>query len=431
MNVKPTLFLYPTTMTSPLGDAVKLPCGLVFPNRFVKSALAELMAGAEHKPTPTMLDVYNQWAQGGWGALITGNVQVDVNHLGTPSDPALQGEYTGKEKNEALVATWAKYAQACQQHGTPAIVQICHPGRQSFRGAGNRGLFVPAIAPSPIPVQIGNGLLGWIVSKIMFTVPREMMQADIDTVTRQFVDAALLMADSGFSGIELHGAHGYLIDQFLNPKTNLRTDAYGGTPEARAKFVVDIIAEIRKVVPSNFCVGIKLNSADHSSSTFEETMTQIGLLVEAGIDFLEVSGGSYEDPKMMSSTQTQKSARTAAREAFFIEFATEARKRYPNLVFMLTGGFRSRTGAEYAVKENACDLIGIGRPAAIDTKFPQLLLDESVPDETAQLLLNKVPAPFYTRFLPAKLIGPGLESAYYGGQLYRIAKGLKTMAPSV
>ena len=84
----------------------------------------------------------------------------------------------------------------------------------------------------------------------------------------------------------------------MRQQTNQRTDAYGGTPEKRAKIVVDIVTEIRKAVPSNFCVGIKLNSADHNSSTFEDTMTQIGLLLEAGIDFLEVSGGSYEDPSV-------------------------------------------------------------------------------------------------------------------------------------
>ncbi|KAF7595045.1 hypothetical protein BBP40_007448 [Aspergillus hancockii] len=421
-------------MSSPLGDAVKLPCGLVFPNRFVKAAMAEMMGGSEHKPSPLMLNLYNQWGQGSWGALLTGNVQVDVNHLGSPFDPALHGEYTGKESNEPLVETWAKYAQACQQHGTPAIVQICHPGRQSFRGAGSRGLFASTIAPSAIPLQMGSGVFDRIISRIAFPAPREMMQADIDTVTRQFIDTARLMADSGFSGVELHGAHGYLIDQFLNPKvTNpvVQTDAYGGTPEKRAKFVLDIIAGIREITPSNFCVGIKLNSADHSSSTFDETMTQIKLLVEAGIDFLEVSGGSYEDPKMMGAEPPQKSARTAVREAFFLEFATEARKRFPGLVLILTGGFRTRTGAESAIKSNACDLVGIGRPAAIDPKFPQLLLDETVSDEKAQLLLNKVPAPFYTRLLPTKIIGAGLESAYYGGQLQRIAKGLMTMVPGV
>ena len=110
-----------------------------------------------------------------------------------------------------------------------------------------------------------------------------------------------------------------------------------------------------------------------------------------------------------------KSERTAAREAFFLEFATEARKRYPTLVLMLTGGFRSRAGAEAAIKANACDIIGIGRPSAIDAKFPQLLLDESVPDEEAQLPLAKVKPPFIAKFLPIsmKSIGAGLESVSF------------------
>lgn len=218
-----------------------------------------------------------------------------------------------------------------------------------------------------------------------------------------------------------------------NEKTNIRTDEYGGSAEKRAKFVLDIVAEIRKVVPSSFCVGIKLNSADHSSASFEDTMTQIGLLAEAGIDFLEVSGGSYEDPRvssgdtiphsvqdvvsnnfhqMMLGTEEQptKSARTAAREAFFLEFATEVRKRYPGLILMLTGGFRTRAGAEYAIKQNACDLIGVGRPSAINAKFPQLLLDESIPDEEAGLPLEKVKAPWFASWIPAKGLFAGLET---------------------
>lgn len=202
-------------------------------------------------------------------------------------------------------------------------------------------------------------------------------------------------------------------------QTNLRTDEYGGTPEKRARFVLEILSQTRKVVPSTFCIGIKLNSADHSSATFEETMTQIKLLVEAGIDFMEISGGTYEDPKMMghstkaeteSTSAPAKSERTAAREAFFLDFAKEVRMRHPGLVLMLTGGFRSRAGAESAIRDGACDLVGIGRPAAIDPKFPLLLLDESVEDEKAALRLNKVPPPFYARWLPRNLIGAGAES---------------------
>ncbi|GKZ33789.1 hypothetical protein AbraIFM66950_003870 [Aspergillus brasiliensis] len=409
-----------------LHDPVKLPCGLVFPNRLAKAAMAEALAGSGNQPTPTLLKAYDQWGQGGWGALLTGNVQVDVDHLGNPWDPALHAEYTGKEGNEALVERWSQYAKTCQQHGTPCIVQACHPGRQTPRAAGRRGFFAPSIAPSAIPLELGDGLLQRLLTWLVFPPPREMTQVDIDRVTRQFVDTARLMADSGFSGIELHGAHGYLLDQFLNAKSNKRTDAYGGTAEKRAKFVVDMIRAIREVVPPTFAIGIKLNSADHNSSTFEDTMTQIGLLIEAGIDFLEVSGGSYENPTMMGP-ETRKS--TVAREAFFIEFATETRKRFPDLVLMLTGGFRTRAGAVSALQQNACDVVGIGRPAAVEPKLPLVLMDESIPDEEAQLVLNRVPMPFLARLIPLRGIGAGLESSYYAKQIKRIAMGLKTFLP--
>lgn len=143
-------------------------------------------------------------------------------------------------------------------------------------------------------------------------------------------------------------------------------------------------------------------------------MTQISLLIEAGIDFMEISGGSYEDPRMMgypvSKPHAPKSERTAAREAFFLEFAHEVRKRHPGLVLMLTGGFRSRAGAEAAVKDGACDLVGIARPSAIEPGFAGKLLDEGVKDGEAVLLLEKVPTPWFLGWLPKSLIGAGAES---------------------
>ncbi|KAJ5151082.1 uncharacterized protein N7482_010334 [Penicillium canariense] len=419
-------------MPSPLADPVKLPCGLVLPNRLSKAAMAEQMAKT-NQPNDTLLDVYEKWSQGGWGSILTGNVQVDVNHMGTPYDAAIHAEYTG---DAAVIAQWKKYASTCQKHGTPSIVQICHPGRQSFRGAGKRGLFAAPIAPSAVPMNVGNGLLDRVIAAVAWTSPREMTRGEIETVIRQFVDTARLMADAGFSGVELHGAHGYLLDQFLSSKTNLRTDEYGGTPAKRARFVLDILSETRKVVPSTFAIGIKLNSADHSSATFEETMTQLSLLVDAGIDFLEISGGTYEDPKMMgypknSPSVQPKSERTAAREAFFLDFAHTVRERHPGLVLMLTGGFRTRAGAEAAIRDGACDLVGIGRPAAIEPKFPLVLLDEGVPDEQAVLLLEKAPVPWLGRWLPRNLVGAGAETSYYAGQILRLAKGLATYAPAL
>ena len=118
--------------------------------------------------------------------------------------------------------------------------------------------------------------------------------------------------------------------------------------------------------------------------------------------------GQKETPK-----QETKSARTAAREAFFLEFAHETRKRFPSLILMLTGGFRTRAGALSAIRDNACDLIGIGRPSAVDPKLPLLMLDESVADEEAGLPLVNVPVPFYVKMLPARSVGGGLESVCF------------------
>lgn len=182
--------------------------------------MAEQLIGMNKAdPSDSLFRVYDQWAEGGWGAILSGNVQVDINHLGTPYDAAMPGEYKGLDDpnptSQRLVATWKKYADTCQKHGTPAIVQVNHPGRQSMRGAGRRGLFAPAIAPSAIPLKIGTRWIDSVLSALVFGTPREMTQADIERVVGQFADTARLMADCGFSGIELHGAHGYLIGIIL------------------------------------------------------------------------------------------------------------------------------------------------------------------------------------------------------------------------
>jgi 2,4-dienoyl-CoA reductase-like NADH-dependent reductase (Old Yellow Enzyme family) len=176
--------------------------------------MAELIAKT-NKPTSTLIDAYEQWSEGGWGSILTGNVQVDVNHMGSPYDPALHSEYKDSETNSALVAEWKKYADACQKHGTPAIAQVCHPGRQSFRVAGRRGMFAPTLAPSAVPIKVGDSYLERLVGCLVWTAPKEMTAQDVERVIQQFVDTARLMADAGFSGIELHGAHGYLLGKYF------------------------------------------------------------------------------------------------------------------------------------------------------------------------------------------------------------------------
>lgn len=228
-------------------------------------------------------------------------MQVDPRHLGQARDIANNDSID----RGRILDSWTKWASVARSGGTPTVVQISHPGRQSPVGAGTRGFFDKTLAPSAIPLRLGTGVFAGVISRLLFGTPRAMTVAEILDVQDRFVKTAVLVADAGFDGIELHGAHGYLLSQFLSPKTNQRTDAYGGSPGARAKIVVDIIKAIRKAVPPTFTVGIKFNSVDHQSSqALEACLEQLRLITDAGIDFLEISGGSYEEPIVRSSSQS-------------------------------------------------------------------------------------------------------------------------------
>lgn len=282
-------------MTLQISKPITLPSGLVLPNRLVKAAMAEAMAGpAKHYlPDDAMNNSYSAWADGGWGMILTGNVQVDTKYLGQPNDTSIIDD---EAKQLESWRAWARTIKGPRET-TPAVVQLNHPGRQSALGAGTKGFFEKNVAPSPVALELGPGLLAKLASALVMGTPREMTVADIDEVVAQFARAARLSADAGFDGIELHGAHGYLLAQFLSPKTNKRTDAYGGSPRKGAKIVADIIRAARAATPKGFTIGIKLNSVDHQSeSALEDCIEQLQVITEAGIDFLEVSGGSYEDP---------------------------------------------------------------------------------------------------------------------------------------
>lgn len=282
-------------MTLQISKPITLPSGLVLPNRLVKAAMAEAMAGPakDYLPDDAMNNSYSAWADAGWGMILTGNVQVDTKYLGQPKDTSIIDDEAKQ------LESWRAWARAIKgpRGTTPAVVQLNHPGRQSAVGAGTKGFFEKNVAPSPVALELGPGLLAKLASALVMGTPREMTVADIEDVVTQFARAARLSADAGFDGIELHGAHGYLLAQFLSPKTNKRTDAYGGSPRKAAKIVADIIRAARAATPKGFTIGIKLNSVDHQSeSALKDCIEQLEVITEAGIDFLEVSGGSYEDP---------------------------------------------------------------------------------------------------------------------------------------
>ncbi|KAI0543235.1 NADH:flavin oxidoreductase/NADH oxidase [Xylaria digitata] len=395
--------------TPVLSQPLTLKCGLTLPNRLVKAAMAECMADGYGIPS-------------GWGMLITGNVQVDLKYLGTPGDIALDFNVDSKQ----ALQKWTSWAGACQRYGTPTVVQICHPGRQSPLGAGNRSVFEKNIVPSAIGLNFGPGFIPRFITSVIFGVPKAMSIGDIQDIIDRFVKTARLAAEAGFSGVEIHAAHGYLLAQFLSAKSNQRTDDYGGSPAARAKIVIEIIEAIRDSVPKSFCIGIKLNSADHQSpEEFESCLEQITLVAAAGVDFLEISGGTYENPTMSLgvAADATKPASTKAREAFFLEFAEAIRQKVLHLPLIVTGGFRSRHGMETALEQNACDLIGIGRPAVMNPTVPKkLFLNQEVADSDATIKVHRVSPSWWMKKIGVKALGAGAENTWYKKKIQGMRK---------
>ncbi|CEN59930.1 hypothetical protein ASPCAL02371 [Aspergillus calidoustus] len=410
-------------MDSPINNPLTLKCGLKLKNRLVKAAMAECIADSNGLPTNVHNNIYKQWGAGGWGMVFTGNVQVDRMYLGDARDTAFDSSQEAE-----FLARWSALTEGCTKVGTPAIMQINHPGRQSPLGAGTRGFCEKNISPSAIPLNLGSGLVARFASSFLFGTPREMSQQDIDSVINRFVDCSRLAHKAGFQGVELHAAHGYLLAQFLSPKTNQRSDAYGGSAESRARIVTEIIHGIRDALPATFCIGIKLNSVDHQSrETLAACVKQLRLIVAAGVDFVEISGGTYEDPQMMQAAaqpQQEKSARTLAREAFFLEFASAIRHEIPDVPLLVTGGFRTRRGLAAALADNACDLVGLGRPAVVNPYLPNsVILNEDIPDEQAYFPTKPIPPSWFVKFSGVKSAGSGAESKWYSKQIQQRGRG--------
>ncbi|KAF5710355.1 NADH oxidase [Fusarium mundagurra] len=226
-------------------------------------------------------------------------------------------------------------------------------------------------------------------------------------VTR-FGEAAQLSVEAGIAGVEIHAAHGYLLAQFLSPFSNERTDYYGGSPLARAKIVIDVVKAVRKAVATETCVGIKVNSTDHTD--LGDSIIQLKAIVDAGVDFVEVSGGSIEDPMFSTGLHTTVKASTKAREAFFIDFANTIRSELPDVPIMLTGGFRTRQGMEAAVKGGSCELVGLARPSVIDPALPKKVLDTSIPDHGALAYAKRIEAWSWAKYTGIKAVGMGAET---------------------
>ena len=379
-------------MTVEITDSLTLPCGVKISNRIAKSAMSENMAKKNHHPGKEFYQAYRQWAKGGAGLCISGNVMVDSEYRGEPRNVVI-------EKKINNIEDLCKWAKATEGSENQIWLQLNHPGKQTPR-------FLTKVPVAPSAISLKPPL------NKMFNTPRELSEDEIWNIIERFSYAASIAKKAGFQGVQIHGAHGYLVSQFLSPRHNQRKDKWGGDIERRIKFVSEIYLAIRKSVGNNFPIGIKMNSADFSRGGFthEEAIFVAKHLSALGMDLIELSGGSYEVTAMMGESQS-----TIEREAYFLDYAKDI-KEVISCPLMLTGGFRSANFMRKVIESKEVDLVGLGRALCIEPDFPQSVLNGE--DSISPVKSITSGYRYLDKLLP-------LEIIWYTEQIRRMGKGKK------
>lgn len=372
-----------------LDEPLTLPSGLVLPNRIAKAAMTENLADADNQATVRHERVYRRWAEGGAGLLVTGNLMVDRRYL---------------ERSRNIVADShldiGRLARVKDAVGdTPLVAQLGHPGRQT-----NRFIATTPVAPSDTGAVRMLGLFG---------KPRALSVQEVRDIVRRFGESAARVEQAGLDGVQVHAAHGYLLAQFLSPRTNTRTDEYGGDVAGRARALLESVRACRESTGSGFTVAVKLNSSDfrHGGFTEDDAERVVRMLVDEGVDLVEISGGTYESPALLGlAGASDGTTPGSVKEAYFAAFATRAKQAAGGVPIMLTGGIRTRAAMTALLDSGAVDVIGLGRPVALD------------PDLPAKLLRGEDGYPLPSYALPTA-VGMAGESEWYEHQIGLLGDG--------
>jgi 2,4-dienoyl-CoA reductase-like NADH-dependent reductase (Old Yellow Enzyme family) len=389
----------------------------VLPNRLCKAAMTEGVADPLLRATPRHETLYRTWSEGGAGLLLTGNVQVDRTDLERPGNVSIdisEPRTVSAEARERLRA----WARAGTVRGNHLWMQLSQAGWQSPR-------YVTRHPRAPSDVQLK--LLG------NYARPRPLTEAEILDFINRFAQAAVIARETGFTGVQVHGAHGYLLSSFLSPVTNRRTDAWGGPLENRARFLLEVVRAVRKAVGPDFPVALKLNSDDFRKGGFNhaECIEVVRWLNDESLDLLELSGGTYEQPRLIGAEGRADSAMpvrpsTHAREAYFLEYAVAVRK-VARMPLMVTGGFRTRAGMEAALGAEDCDMIGLGRPLCCQPDFPRRLLEREVQgieriEDRLRIRDTGWLSPT-SSIVPIRMVNTFGAQSWYYCQVFRLADG--------
>ena len=325
-----------------LQHSLELPCGAILKNRLAKSAMSDSLANGEGDPTAAQIRLYERWAEGGIALSIIGEVQGDPRFPEKPGNLVL-----GSNTNQQMLQSLASRATI---EGAHLWTQLGHAG---------------ALSHSPISQPKGPTALNVGSFKCA-----GMSMDDVQKLPDLFARTATRAKAAGFSGVQVHAAHGFLLSQFLSPLFNRRSDGYGGSIEARCRIVTEVIAKVRNAVGPKFPIGIKINSTDQLEDglTQDDALEAVRLLGRTSIDLIEISGGTYFPGAKASSV-------SSGGGPYFLDFARRARE-VTNVPLMTTGGFKKREQAIDAVSSGAVDMVGLARAMVLDPRLAEVWLTE-------------------------------------------------------
>jgi 2,4-dienoyl-CoA reductase-like NADH-dependent reductase (Old Yellow Enzyme family) len=322
--------------------------GIELKNRIVRSATYEKRANIDGFVTDVLIDFYKELTKGGVGLIITGNALVHVSGRSVPQMICIH--------NDHYIDRLRNLTDAIHNLGGKIVIQLVHGGRQCFPVllGGERPL-----APSEVYDPS---------TKVM---PKEMTNENIWEIIEAFGDAARRAMYAGFDGVQIHGAHGYLISEFLSPHTNRRNDYWGGDEERRFHFLEEVYKTMRREVGNNYPIFIKMNANDfiEGGLTPGESLRIAKRLEELGIDAIEISGGMYES----GSKTAQPNILNKDQEAYFREYSRFFKQEL-NVPIILVGGIRSKDVAEDILQKKDADLIALSRPLIREPDLPNKFL---------------------------------------------------------
>ena len=324
-------------MTHPLFTPLTLPCGATLKNRLIKSAMSDSLGDGRGNATAAQMRLYERWAVGGVALSLIGEVQVDPRCPEKPGNLVL-----APGADTAALKRLAARARIDDAHIWP---QLGHAG---------------ALAHAPISEPRGPSPLA-----LDGLTCAGMRAADIEALPAQYAAAASTARAVGFTGVQIHAGHGFLLSQFLSPLFNHRTDGWGGDIAARCRIVVEVIAAVRAAVGPDFPIGIKMNTSDQlvGGLTEDEGLEVVRRLEATSVDLIELSGGTYFPGAPAASEG-------AGRGPYFVDFARHARG-FTAKPLVATGGFKARLQVEEALASGATDAVGLGRPLALDPNLPR------------------------------------------------------------